>query len=205
MTTGTNTPGATPDPHHSSLSNAVPGKTTEGILDSERYYYRRVYVDAVRAITAVAESVHVDPARIVVAGGSQGGGLALAAASLSDVPVGALIDVPFLCHFGRAITVSDRDPCREISRYLSVNRDHAERVLRTLSHVDGASLASRATASALFSVALMDATCPPSTVYAAYNRYGGPKSMAVYPFNDHEGGQEFHQVEKYRWLARLLR
>ncbi|KRF33455.1 hypothetical protein ASG83_05890 [Yonghaparkia sp. Soil809] len=183
----------------------MPGKTTEGILDSERYYYRRVYVDAVRAITAVAESVHVDPARIVVAGGSQGGGLALAAASLSDVPVGALIDVPFLCHFGRAITVSDRDPCREISRYLSVNRDHAERVLRTLSHVDGASLASRATASALFSVALMDATCPPSTVYAAYNRYGGPKSMAVYPFNDHEGGQEFHQVEKYRWLARLLR
>lgn len=197
-------PGATPDPHHSPLSNAVPGKMTDGILDPERYYYRRVYVDAVRAIAAAAESAHVDPTRIVVAGASQGGGLALAAASLTDVPVGALIDVPFLCHFRRAITVSDRDPYREIARYLSVNRDHTERVMHTLSYVDGAALAARATAPALFSVALMDATCPPSTVYAAYNRYGGAKSMAVYPFNDHEGGQEFHQVEKYRWLARLF-
>jgi cephalosporin-C deacetylase len=57
---------------------------------------------------------------------------------------------------------------------------------------------------ALFSVALMDQTCPPSTVYAAYNAYAGPKQMLVYPFNDHEGGQAFHQVEQLQWLRKTF-
>jgi cephalosporin-C deacetylase len=51
----------------------------------------------------------------------------------------------------------------------------------------------------------MDAICPPSTVYAAYNAYGGPKEIREYPYNDHEGGQGFHEVEKLRWLAGLFR
>ena len=46
----------------------------------------------------------------------------------------------------------------------------------------------------------MDETCPPSTVYAAYNQYGGPKEIREYPFNDHEGGEGFHDVAKLRWL-----
>ena len=29
----------------------------------------------------------------------------------------------------------------------------------------------------LFSVALMDSTCPPSTVYAAYHMYAGPRQI----------------------------
>ena len=47
----------------------------------------------------------------------------------------------------------------------------------------------------------MDEICPPSTVYAAFNRYGGPKEIVEYPFNDHEGGAFFHEVVKMRWLA----
>lgn len=39
----------------------------------------------------------------------------------------------------------------------------------------------------------MDQTCPPSTVCAAYNRYAGDKRIVEYPFNDHEGGQGFHE------------
>jgi len=53
-------------------------------------------------------------------------------------------------------------------------------------------------------VALMDQICPPSTVFAAYNRYGGPKEIVEYAFNDHEGGGGFHEQAKLRWLARVL-
>ena len=60
--------------------------------------------------------------------------------------------------------------------------------MRTLSYFDGAVLARSAKAPALFSVGLMDDICPPSTVYAAFNAYGGPKEIREYPFNDHEGG-----------------
>jgi cephalosporin-C deacetylase len=50
----------------------------------------------------------------------------------------------------------------------------------------------------------MDRTCPPSTVFAAFNAYAGPKEIRRYVFNDHEGGQGFHEREQLRWLPETL-
>ena len=47
----------------------------------------------------------------------------------------------------------------------------------------------------------MDAVCPPSTVYAAFNAYAGAKEMRTYPFNDHEGGQFHQEAVQLGWLA----
>jgi cephalosporin-C deacetylase len=141
---------------------------------------------------------------VAVTGGSQGGGITLAVAGLVGNLVAAAPDVPFLCDFGRAVTLIDRDPYGEIVRYLKVHRDHVQPALRTLAYFDGASLARRATAPALFSVGLMDEVCPPSTVYAAYNHYAGPKDIVEYPFNDHEGGASFHDRTRLDWLADRL-
>ena len=58
----------------------------------------------------------------------------------------------------------------------------------------------RAAAPALFSVALMDTVCPPSTVFAAYNHYQGPKDIRVWAFNNHEGGQTFQNAAKLQFL-----
>ncbi|MEO8907593.1 MAG: acetylxylan esterase, partial [Microbacteriaceae bacterium] len=58
-----------------------------------------------------------------------------------------------------------------------------------LSYFDGVNFAKRAQAPAWFSAALMDATCPPSTVFGAYNNYAGSKEIVVWPYNGHEGGQ----------------
>jgi len=183
---------------------AQPGYMTQGILDPATYYYRRLMTDAVRAVEAVRSHPAVDASRVAVTGGSQGGGLAIAAAGLVDDLVGAMTDVPFLCDFPRAVTLQDKEPYGEIGRYLKTHRDHVDQVLATLAYFDAAILAGRATAPALFSVGLMDEICPPSTVYAAFNRYGGPKEIVEYPFNDHEGGAFFHEVAKMRWLADRL-
>ncbi len=49
----------------------------------------------------------------------------------------------------------------------------------------------------------MDEICPPSTVFAAYNHYAGPRSINVWPFNGHDAG-ELHQAdERFRFLAEL--
>jgi cephalosporin-C deacetylase len=182
---------------------AGPGHLTRGILDPATYYYRRVYADAVRAVDAARAIPLVDSRNIVVAGVSQGGGIAIAVASLTDSLAGALVDVPFLCHFERAVTITDADPYKEIGRYLARNRDDVGAATATLSYFDGAVLASRASVPTLFSVGLMDQVCPPSTVYAAFNRWNSSdKDIVVYPFNGHEGGDEHHQVLKYEWLAR---
>jgi len=113
-------------------------------------------------------------------------------------------DVPFLCHFRRATEITDEDPYAEIVGYLKAHRDHVERVFGTLAYFDGAVLGRLASAPALFSVAMMDMICPPSTVFAAYNAYGGPKAIKVYPYNEHEGGQAFHHAEQLEWLATQL-
>ena len=120
--------GTTPDPHGTGPS--APGFMTRGIDDPAAYYYRRVFTDAVLAIDAVRSLDAVDADRVAVAGGSQGGGIAIAAAGLTPGLVGAMPEVPFLCHFERAVGMTDRDPYQEIVRYLSVHRDAAAADLR---------------------------------------------------------------------------
>lgn len=194
--------GDTPDPAGS--APAQPGYMTRGITDPANYYYRRVYADAVRAVEFVRTIDGVDGSAVAVTGASQGGGLSLAVAALADGVRAVMSDVPFLCDFRRSSHVAMTNPYLEIVRYLASHRDHEEAAFATLSYFDGAVLARRASAPALFSVALMDETCPPSTVYAAFNAYGGPKEIVTYPYNDHEGGEAFHKLRQAAWLADTL-
>ncbi|BCJ34335.1 acetylxylan esterase [Actinocatenispora thailandica] len=201
----------TPDPDPASGDVAAPGFLTRGILDPYRHFYRRLYTDAVRAVEVVRGHPAVDPGRVAVAGTSQGGGIALAAAGLVPDLAAVLPDVPFLCHFPRATTITDKPPYVEVSQYVKLHREHAGTVPRTLAYFDAASHARRASAPALFSVGLMDHICPPSTVYAAFNHYGAlgaagaDKQIHPYPFNDHEGGGPTHEVVKLGWLAERLK
>ena len=186
--------GSTADPH--GAGPAVSGFMTRGIDDPESYYYRRVFTDAVLAIDALRSLELVDSARVAVCGASQGGGIAVAAAGLADDVLVAMPDVPFLCHFERAVGLTDADPYQEIVRYLSVHRHSEERVFDTLSYFDGVNLAQRSRSAALFSVGLLDPICPPSTVFAAFNHFGGAdREIEIYPHNQHEGGAGM------QWLA----
>lgn len=179
--------GATPDPHGSGPH--IPGFMTRGIESRDTYYYRRLITDAVRAVDAARTLDVVDASRVAVLGGSQGGGLALAVAGLVPDVSAAIAFVPFLCDFRRATTITDNDPYREIARYLSVHRDRVSQVHDTLAYFDGVNFAKRASAPAWFTAALMDPTCPPSTIFGAYHNYAGEKEMTVWPYNGHEGGQ----------------
>lgn len=192
--------GDTPDRASEPLDPQFPGFMTRGVGSPATYYYRRLVTDAVRAVEAARALPAVDPDRIVVSGTSQGGGLALAVSGLAEGLVGALIDVPFLCHWRRAMDVATEGPYVELVSYCAMQRDRAATVLSTLSYFDGLNFAARASAPALFSVALMDPVCPPSTVYAAHHHYAGPGQIQVWPYNGHEGGQTFQQVEHLRFL-----
>jgi cephalosporin-C deacetylase len=176
---------------------------TKGILDPKHYYYRRVFTDAIRAIDAARSHSEVDASRIAVTGGSQGGGITIATAGLVPDVVAAMPDVPFLCHYRRATEIVDSNPYKEIASYCHTHRDKVETVFNTLSYFDGVNFAARAKAKTLFSVALMDQICPPSTVYAAYNHWAGEKDIRVYPYNDHEGGESYQKIEKVKFLKNI--
>lgn len=196
--------GDTPDPVGS--APAHPGFMTRGVEDPQEYYYRRVFTDAVRAVDAAHAHPLVDASRTAVTGNSQGGGITLAVAGLRSDVVAAVANVPFLCDFPRATTLTDNDPYREVGRYLRTHRGRTEQVMRTLSYFDGVHFAARAEAPVLLSAALEDQTCPPSTVFAAFNAYShGDKSIEVYDFNGHEGGGPFQDALQLDWLAPRLR
>jgi cephalosporin-C deacetylase len=195
--------GDTPDPQVEEIGPHVPGFMTMGILDPAKHYYRRAFTDAARAVEAARAHPEVDGTHIAVTGGSQGGGITLAAAGLDPTVEAVLPDVPFLCHYRRASEITDSYPYQEIVQYCHTHRDHIETVFRTLSYFDGVNLAVRARGQALFSAGLMDPICPPSTVFAAYNYYGGPKDIRLYPYNQHEGGGSFQTIEKLKFLKKL--
>ncbi|WP_433533034.1 acetylxylan esterase [Micromonospora sp. CA-263727] len=201
--------GDTADPHG---APGGPSPVTWGILAPEDYYYRRLITDAVRAVQAARALPGVDPRRVVVAGNSQGGGLALAVGGLVPDLAALIATSPFLCHLQRAIELTDVGAYGEIVNYLAVNRDAEEAVRRTLSYVDGVSFARRACAPGHFGIGLRDVVCPPRTGFAAYNQYGAAgggaepvaRTMHVYPFNGHEHGDATHVRRQLRWLAGVL-
>lgn len=191
--------GATQD-HPEAVDPHIAGFMTMGILNPETYYYRRVFSDAARAVETAMSREDVDATRIAVMGGSQGGGISIAAAALSPQVSICMSDVPFLCHFRRAVGLTASYPYKEISDYLRIHRTREAHVMNTLDYFDGVNFAARIHAKSLFSVGLMDEVCPPSTIFAAYNQLQGEKEIHVYNHNGHEGGGALHTVEKLRFL-----
>lgn len=196
--------GATPDPVGS--GPAAAGSMTRGIESPSTAYLTRLITDAARAVDA-ARALPGTDGRVAVTGNSQGGGLALAAGGLVPDVEAVMANVPFLCQIRRAIDLTDNDPYREIVRFLAANRGLEAQVERTLGYVDAVHLGRRSRARALFSAALRDMTCPPSTVFAAFNHWGAASGTAperdieVYPYNDHEGGAAVQNAVQLRWLA----
>lgn len=178
--------GDTGDPSGSGPS--APGFLTRGIESPQTYFYRRVFVDTVRAVEVLRQQEAVDARRVNVFGASQGGGIALAVAGLATDLAGVFVQAPFLCDIRRATLITDTDPYHEISRYLAAHRTSVDLVFGTLGYFDAIGFARRATAPAWFSAGLMDDVCPPSTVFGAYHAYAGPKQIKVWDYNRHDAG-----------------
>ncbi|MCL6547928.1 MAG: acetylxylan esterase [Alicyclobacillus sp.] len=183
------------------------GWMTKGILDPRTYYYRGVYMDAIRALEVLASRPEVDPSRIGVTGGSQGGALSLAAAALSDIPAVCAADYPYLAHFRRAIDVAPAGPYLEINEFFRRNGDPSveERAMLTLSYYDVMNLAPWIRCPVQVSIGLIDAITPPSTVFAAYNHLTAPnRRILVYRYFGHEYIPRAH-TEKLRFLRQYLK
>lgn len=196
--------GETPD-NNAYSSGSVLGCMTKGILDPYGYYYRYAYMDCVRAIDFLRSRPEVGA--IIPTGASQGGGLTLAVAALARDKgiVAAMPDVPFLSHFRRSVEMFTEGPYRELVDYWKSHPYDVEASYRTLSYFDGMNLAPRINCPLLLSVALLDTICPPSTGFAVYNHLACEKTIKVYPYNGHEGGSEFHEVEKYSFVREILK
>ena len=192
----------TPDPADTGAPS-TPGFLTRGIESPQTYYYTRLFIDAARAVAAASTHAVARGLSVVTTGGSQGGGLALAAAHLGPGVAATMPDVPFLADFARAVKITDAKPYGELIEYWSVNPDRIDAAQATLSYIDVVNHARRTHVPALFSVGLIDPVTPASTVFAAYNHYAGSKGIEIYPFNGHEGGGTGQLARKLSFLGTL--
>ncbi len=166
-----------------------PGWITRGILDPEKYYFARCYMDAVRAIDFAVTRAEVDPDRIGTTGCSQGGGLSLAACCFDHRPRLCMAEVPGFCHIGRTLELTQEAPWTELINYFKTYPDRIDRAMRTLSYIELNNLTERIQCPTLMNAGNTDLLCVPSSIFSAYNRLTvREKHLEYFPYNGHEGG-----------------
>ncbi len=183
----------------------VGGWMSKGILSPETYYYRAVYMDAVRLAEIVSEMDCVNQNKIAVMGGSQGGALTLATAALSGIPCVAIADYPYLCHFRRAIDMAQEQPYLELNDYFRRNPspEVEEQAMKTLSYFDLMNHAPNIRCDTTIFTGLVDLITPPSTVFAMYNHLTCKKDIRVYRYFGHEN-LVGASIKKYELLKDYL-
>lgn len=180
------------------------GWMTKGLESPEKYYYRGVYMDCVRAIDYVCSKPEIDTTHIAVTGSSQGGGLSLATAALDSRVKICMSDLPFLCHYRRALEAATGGPYLELLTFFKQHPHKEEQGWNTLSYFDNLNLADHIKARTLVTIGLQDVVCPPSTIFAVYNHIKAPKENIIYNYWAHDFFS-LHTDFKLRWLLKQWR
>jgi cephalosporin-C deacetylase len=149
---------------------------TYNMDDRDRFYYKRVYLGCVRANDFLSSLPQYDGSNLAVTGGSQGGALSIVTAALDSrvkfltslFP--ALSDVTGYLH-GRA---------GGWPHYFDKNNasyNNKREKLETVGYYDVVNFARRLTIPGFYSWGYNDETCPPTSMYAAYNKITAPKEL----------------------------
>jgi len=194
--------------HGSSTVDLDPGDSEIMYIGLTRspagYFYAGAFMDCIRGVDFLASLTQVDPGRIGIEGGSQGGGLSLATAALDGRIVACAADVPWLGDWPDYAETAPWAP-ENFPKLLAARRDLTmESVFAVLSYFDVMNLADRIRCPVLVSMGLRDDVCPPRIILSTYNRIGAPRELYAYPDGDHGGGGEVHDRIRDAWMRRAL-
>ena len=171
--------------------------------DRDRYYYKRVYLGCVRAVDFLASMPQYDGQNLAVTGGSQGGALSIITAGLDSrikwlgAYYPALSDMTGYLN-GRA----GGWPHLFAGDNLAFN-NKPDRV-KTVGYYDVVNFARLVNIPGYYSWGFNDETCPPTSMYAAYNVIPGPKTLELFKDTGHWTYPE--QTEKMtNWLLGQLK
>ncbi len=170
--------------------------------DRNRYYYKRVYLGCVRAIDFIYSLAEFDGSTLAVTGGSQGGALSIVTAGLDSrikylaAFYPALSDLTGYLH-GRAGGWPHM--FNEYNKAFNAKPDKIE----TSKYYDVVNFARQVKVPGYYSWGYNDVTCPPTSMYSAYNVTTAPKELYIYEETGHWTYPE--QREKMQnWLVEKL-
>jgi cephalosporin-C deacetylase len=172
--------------------NTHHGHFIRGLDDApEKLLFRSIFLDTAQLARVVMSFDEVDAGRIGCIGGSQGGALSIACASLVPQIKRCVSVFPFLSDYKRVWEMDlAKDAYAELKtffRHFDPLHEREEEIFTRLGYIDVKNLAPRINAECLLALTLMDNICPPSTQFAVYNNISGRKDAAIYPDYGHEG------------------
>lgn len=177
------------------LGNTHHGHIIRGLDEAlngspEKLLYRQIFLDTAQLAKIIMEMPDVDPDRVGVMGGSQGGALTVACAALMPRIKRAAPIYPFLSDYQRVWSMDQaKDAYGELQEYFRLfdplhKKENA--IFETLGYIDIQNLAKRIRSDVLWGIGLMDTICPPSSQFATYNKITSQKSMQIFPDFGHE-------------------
>lgn len=147
-----------------------------GRTSRETVYFLGMYLRLVRALDVLTAQPEWDGRTVVVFGSSQGGAQAIAAAGLDARVTFFVAGVPAGCDHTGALA----GRIAGWPKFIATGENAAPEVVAAVRYYDGVNFATLAKAPGFFTVGFIDATCPPTSVYAAYNALTTEKAI----FND---------------------
>ncbi|SOD82182.1 acetylxylan esterase [Spirosoma fluviale] len=181
------------------------GYQAANLDDKDRYYYKRVYLGCVRAVDFLASMPQYDGQNLAVTGGSQGGALSIVTAGLDSrikwlgAYYPALSDMTGYLN-GRA----GGWPHLFAGDNLAYN-NKPDRI-KTVGYYDVVNFARQVNVPGYYSWGFNDETCPPTSMYAAYNVIPGPKMLDTASSLDTGHWTYPEQTEKMtNWLLAQLK
>jgi len=184
-------PNGKPRQYYADLyAGPMKGYRYENKDDREKAYFTGMMLRLVRAIDVLTAQPEWDGKHVVVSGASQGGYQAIAAAGLDARVTFFAAGVPAGCdHSGMLVGRIAGWP--KIVPVVDGKPDMA--VLEAYRYLDCMNFATRTKAAgAYFTVGFIDGTCPPTSVYAAYNQLSIQKEI----YNDIPSGHSHSQAAR---------
>ncbi len=155
-------------------------------------YFRGMYLRIVRAIDFLTSQPEWNGKTVVAVGHSQGGGQSLVAGGIDDRVTFIAPGVPAICdHSGNSAGRVNGWP-KLVPNGADGKPD--TKIQLAARYVDAVNFASRCKAEAIMSVGFIDAVCPPSSCYAAYNALQGEKSVINEPLMGHAAPAHIHKT-----------
>lgn len=177
-------------PHVREQYEALPKNNAKTKEESLMLNYERIKILRVmQALRYLKNQPEWDGKVLIVSGGSQGGGLTLIATGLDPDVTACMASYPGYCdQYGYLVQKPNGWP-----QMLDEDRKTGERgkfpfAFETAAYFDAAVFALKIKADTVVTTGFIDRTCPPSSVYAAYNRI--PASYKEFHngvTNGHEG------------------
>ncbi|UBM60887.1 acetylxylan esterase [Marinilongibacter aquaticus] len=172
--------------------------------DRDRYYYKRVFMGCIRANDFLCALPQWDGKNLGVMGSSQGGALSFVTAALDKRVTAAAPIHPAMCDMpayleGRA----GGWPHFLQSEKEWEKASHAD-VLSTLAYYDVVNFAKRIKVPVWLSFGFNDTTCPPTSVYAAYNSLKTQKELFLAIESSHWVFPEQLQAQR-DWVSKQLK